>query len=91
MEALLETVRGEPHGAGTAPSPGEGDYWREKAAAKLAAFLDIEQQFLSRLAELREEYPDLADALEARKRHLAALTREARAMYAEWQSGSTIL
>ena len=73
METLLDTLRRD------------GDYWKEKAAAKLRAFLDLEAQFLSRLAELKSDYPELASALEERKPHLAALLREARAMYARWQ------
>ncbi len=63
----------------------EDDYWREKVAAKLAAFLDLEAEFLSRLAELREEYPELATALDERKRYLRALIHEAHVMHEHWQ------
>ncbi len=76
METLLAGIRSE------------GDYWRERAAAKLAAFLDLEAEFLSRLAELKSDYPELAAALEDRKRYLAALVSEARAMYALSQGGA---
>ncbi|MDZ4284959.1 MAG: hypothetical protein U1A28_03990, partial [Patescibacteria group bacterium] len=76
MQTLLDTSRRD------------GDYWREKATAKLATFLGLEVQFLSRLAELESDYPELAAAIEERKRYLAALVSEARAMYAAWQGAA---
>lgn len=75
-EALLVGIRGE------------GDYWREKSAAKLAVFFDLEAQFLSHLAELKDDYPELLAVIEERKSHLTALQREARTMYAMWQHQS---
>ena len=76
METLLATVRRD------------DDYWKEKAAAKLRAFLDLEAQFLSRLAELESDYPALAAALEERKPYLTALLREARTMHARWREST---
>jgi hypothetical protein len=62
---------------------GEGDYHREKAAAKLVAFHENEEQMLALYAEAKRLYPELAETLERRRPHLLELLKEAELL---WQS-----
>lgn len=56
----------------------EGDYWKEKAAAKMLVFQESEEKMLTLYAELKSYHPELAEALEARKPHLLELLEEAK-------------
>jgi len=56
----------------------EGDYWKEKAAAKLFAFQEHDEKMLTLYAELKAYHPELAEAVEERKPHLLELLAEAK-------------
>lgn len=55
-----------------------GDYWKEKAAAKMLAFQESEEKMLTLYGELRSYHPDLAAAVEERKPYLVDLLDDAR-------------
>jgi hypothetical protein len=55
-----------------------GDYWREKAAAKLLAFQKADEKMLTLYAEFKTYYPELADAVEYRKPHMLEILAEAK-------------
>jgi predicted outer membrane protein len=62
---LLHTVRGE------------GDYFKEKATAKLLAYHEHERNLILLYVEMRQSYPDIARALEEQKPYLLTLWQQA--------------
>jgi hypothetical protein len=51
----------------------EGDYFKEKSAAKLLAFHEHERNLILLYVEMRESFPDMARALEEQKPYLLTL------------------
>ncbi len=60
-----------------------GDYFREKAAAKLVAYHEEEEKLMQHFVEIKGGYPELAAALEQQKPYLAVLWAEALAQWEE--------
>ena len=61
----------------------EGNYWEEKAAAKMVAFHEHEEKMLTLYAEMRAHHPELAGALENRKPYLLDLLENAQQSFEE--------
>jgi predicted outer membrane protein len=61
---------------------GEGDYFKEKAVAKLVAYHEHERNLLLLYVEMRQSYPDMARALEEQKPYLLTLWQGAEE---EWK------
>ncbi len=61
----------------------DNDYHREKAAAKLLAFHENEEQMIALYVEAKLHYPDMAELLERKRPHLLDLLREAEL---QWQA-----
>lgn len=60
----------------------DGDYWKEKMAAKLVDFC-VEQERAMRLyAEAKTDYPELGDLMDSRWPHLRGLAETARERFA---------
>jgi hypothetical protein len=57
------------------------DYHREKAAAKLVAFHENEEQMIMLYAEAKKLYPDIAEVLERRRPHLLEMLKEAELLW----------
>lgn len=65
---------------------GTGDYWREKAAAKIAEFCEANEKLIRRFAELKLYHPEAGAAMEAKWPHLRSLSDAARAAFDEHRS-----
>lgn len=61
----------------------DNDYHREKAAAKLLAFHENEEQMIALYVEAKLHYPDMAALLERKRPHLLDLLHEAEL---QWQA-----
>ena len=59
------------------------DYHREKAAAKLVAFHENEEQMIMLYVEAKIHYPEMAETLEKKRPHLLEMLRESELM---WQA-----
>ena len=60
-----------------------GDYFREKAAAKLVAYHEEEEKVIQHFVEIKQGYPELAGVLEKQKPYLTVLWQEAVAQWGE--------
>ncbi|MCI0542808.1 hypothetical protein L0Y69_03620 [bacterium] len=60
-----------------------GDYFREKAAAKLVAYHEEEEKVIRHFVEIKQGYPELTVALEKQKPYLVVLWAEALAQWEE--------
>lgn len=69
-----------------AEAQSDKDYYQEKIAAKLVEFCEAEEKYLSRYAELKLYYPELAKAVEERRAHLLSIIDRAKIKYAELKS-----
>lgn len=59
------------------------DYHREKAAAKLLAFHENEEQMIMLYVEAKIHYPEMAATLEKKRPHLLEMVKEAELL---WQA-----
>jgi multidrug resistance efflux pump len=55
----------------------EEDYYREKVAAKLVAFLDAEEAMVKLYAEAKQYYKPVAATLESRRPYLSVMYQQA--------------
>ena len=55
----------------------KNEYFREKAAAKIFAFYELEHELIKHYVELKLYYPKSAEALEEQKPHLILAWNEA--------------
>lgn len=62
------------------------DYWREKAAAKLAEFCKAHERFMRLFAELKLYHPEAAAPMEARWTHLKSLSDGAKKEYDDYRN-----
>ncbi len=61
----------------------EGDYFKEKAMAKLLAYHEHERNLILLYVEMRQSYPDVARALEEQKLYLLTLWNTAETEWAQ--------
>ncbi len=61
----------------------EGDYFKEKAMAKLLAYHEHERNLILLYVEMRQSYPDVARALEEQKPYLLTLWNTAETEWAQ--------